>query len=83
MLGKEKLRLDKYLWAIRLFKTRSDAAQACAKGKVKYHGDAAKASKQVHSGDEYEIRKDSRRWRIKVTGWLDSCVQNEEAEILS
>ena len=42
---KEKLRLDKYLWSIRLFKTRTEAADACTRGKVKYNGDAAKASK--------------------------------------
>ena len=79
MAQKEKLRLDKYLWSIRLFKTRSDAAEACAKGKVKYHGDSAKASKQVHSGDEYEVRTEARKWRIKVTGLIDHRVQYAEA----
>jgi len=79
MAQKEKLRLDKYLWSIRLFKTRSDAAEACTKGKVKYHGDSAKASKQVHAGDEYEVKTESRRWRIKVTGLIDHRVQFAEA----
>ena len=44
---KEKLRLDKYLWAIRLFKTRSMAAAACERGKVKFDGAQAKPSKNV------------------------------------
>ncbi|MBX2920574.1 MAG: RNA-binding S4 domain-containing protein [Chitinophagaceae bacterium] len=76
---KEKLRLDKYLWAIRLFKTRSMAAEACDKGKVKYNGDPAKASKNVHVGDEYEIKTEARRWRIKVGGLLYNRVQYSEA----
>lgn len=74
-----KLRLDKYLWSIRLFKTRSIAADACDKGKVKYNGDQAKASKNVHVDDEYEIKTENKRWRIKVTGLLHSRVQYSEA----
>ena len=76
---KEKLRLDKYLWSIRLFKTRSEAAEACTKGKVKYNGDSAKASKTVSVGDEYEIKTEHRRWRIKVTGLLDHRLQYAQA----
>lgn len=76
---KEKLRLDKYLWSIRLFKTRSIAADACEKGKVKYNGDQAKPSKNVHIDDEYEIKTENKRWRIKVTGLLHSRVQYSEA----
>jgi ribosome-associated heat shock protein Hsp15 len=79
MEAKEKLRLDKYLWAIRLFKTRSQAADACDKGKVKYKGDAAKASKHVNIDDEYEVKTEAKRWRIKVTGLLDKRVQYSDA----
>jgi ribosome-associated heat shock protein Hsp15 len=70
----EKLRLDKYLWAIRLFKTRSLAAAACDKGKVKFDGSQAKASKNVNIGDEYEVKTETKRWRIKVTGLLEKRV---------
>ena len=58
---KEKLRIDKYLWAIRLFKTRSQAGDACSKGKVKMNGNAIKASRIVAIGDEYEVKTESRR----------------------
>lgn len=76
---KEKLRIDKYLWAIRIFKTRSLASEACEKGKVKLKGDTVKASKTVTIGDEYEIKTEARKWLIKVTGLLPNRVQYSEA----
>jgi len=79
MTAKEKLRLDKYLWAIRLFKTRTAAAAACDTGKVKYEGVQAKAAKNVNIGDEYEIKTEAKRWRIKVTGLLHNRVTYSEA----
>ncbi|MBS1668094.1 MAG: RNA-binding S4 domain-containing protein [Bacteroidetes bacterium] len=75
----EKIRLDKYLWSIRLFKTRSLAADACEKGKVKYNGNNTKASKQVNIDEEYEVKTEAKKWRIKVTGLLDHRVQYAEA----
>ena len=75
----EKVRLDKYLWAIRLFKTRSVAADACDQGKVKFMGHAAKAAKSVNVGDEYEVKTESRKWVIKVTVVIDKRVQYTEA----
>ena len=79
MVEKEKLRIDKYLWAIRLFKTRGDAAIACDKGKVKHNDVQAKASKQVHIGEEYEVKTEAKRWRVKVTGLLFKRVAYSEA----
>jgi ribosome-associated heat shock protein Hsp15 len=78
-MEKEKLRLDKYLWAIRLFKTRSLAADACEKGKVKINGQSAKPSRNVHLDDEYEIKTEARKWVIRVTGLLYNRVQYSEA----
>lgn len=78
-MEKEKLRIDKYLWAIRLFKTRSQAADACDKSKVKLKGDNVKPSKTVAIGDEYEVKSEAKRWIIKVTGLLDHRVQYTEA----
>jgi ribosome-associated heat shock protein Hsp15 len=76
---KEKLRIDKYLWAIRLFKTRTLASEACDKGKVKCAGINVKASKTVSIGDEYEVKTEARKWVIKVTGLLQNRVQYSEA----
>ena len=76
---KEKLRLDKYLWAIRLFKTRSLATEACDSGKVKFDGSQTKPSRNVHIGDEYEVKTEAKRWRIKVTGLLEKRVAHTEA----
>ena len=79
MAEKEKLRLDKYLWSIRLFKTRTLAAAACDTGKVKQNGTAVKASKNVAIGEEYEVKTEAKRWRIKVTGLLHNRVAYAES----
>ena len=78
-MEKDKLRVDKYLWAIRLFKTRSQAADACDKGKVKCKGDNIKASRTVNIGDEYEVKTEAKRWVITVIALLDHRVQYSEA----
>jgi len=75
----DKLRLDKYLWAIRLFKTRTLAAVACDTGKVKYNGLQAKAGRHVHVDDEYEVKTETKRWRIRVAGLLHHRVTYSEA----
>jgi ribosome-associated heat shock protein Hsp15 len=79
MAVKEKLRLDKYLWAIRLFKTRSMATAACESGKVKFDSTQVKPSKSVSIGDEYEVKTEAKRWRIKVAGLLEKRVAHSEA----
>lgn len=78
-MEQEKLRLDKYLWAIRIFKTRTLAAKACADNKVLYNGQPAKASKNVSIGDVYEIKAKERKWHIEVTGLLHQRRQYSEA----
>lgn len=72
-------RLDKYLWSIRLFKTRTLAAAACDSGKVKFDGHQAKAAKKVQVGDEYEVKTEAKRWRIKVTDLIEKRVAFSEA----
>lgn len=75
----EKLRIDKYLWAIRLFKTRSEATTACEKGKVTNNEHQVKPSKQVYAGEEYLVRTKVKRWRIKVTELLYKRVAFSES----
>ena len=79
MNEKEKLRIDKYLWAIRIFKTRSLAADACNNGKVKYKAANVKASKAVNVGEQYEVRTEAKKWLIEVSGLLHNRVQFSEA----
>jgi ribosome-associated heat shock protein Hsp15 len=73
------VRIDKYLWAIRLFKTRTLASVAIDHGKVKFGGTGIKASKNVNIGDEYEVKTEAKKWVIKVTGIIDKRVQYSEA----
>lgn len=79
MSEKEKLRIDKYLWAIRLFKTRTAAAAACDAGKVKLAGAPLKASRNVTIGDEYEVKTETRKWVVRVTGLLHNRQAYSEA----
>jgi ribosome-associated heat shock protein Hsp15 len=75
----EKLRIDKYLWAIRVFKTRRLAADACDSGRVKLNGNTVKAAKQVHVGEVYEVRTPDRKWVVEVTGLLNNRRAYSEA----
>lgn len=78
-MASEKTRIDKYLWAIRIFKSRSLATEACEKGRIKCNGNAVKASRAVVVGDEYEIKTEARKWLIKVIGIIENRVQYSEA----
>lgn len=75
----EKVRIDKYLWAIRVFKTRSLATAAIDEGKVKLKGENIKPARPVALGDRYDIKTPARRWTIEVTGLLENRVGYEEA----
>jgi len=61
-----EVRIDKYLWAIRAFKTRGEAAEACKGGKVKIGQVNAKPSKAVQAGDVHHVRKGSVTFVYKV-----------------
>ena len=52
-------RIDKYLWTVRLFKTRSLAAEQCKKGKVSVNGEIAKPSRELKIGDQIAIKKNT------------------------
>ncbi len=60
------MRIDKYLWCIRYFKTRNIATEACKKGHVKINGDHVKPSKLVFNGEEVTVRKNQINYKFKV-----------------
>ena len=66
MAEKNTTRIDKWLWAVRIYKTRSIAAEACAGGKVKIDGNTIKASRLVRIGDIIQVRKRVIKYEYKV-----------------
>lgn len=62
----EEARIDKWLWAMRVFKTRSIATEACKKGRVMMNGNPVKPSKMIKVGDEIDVRKPPVTFRFKV-----------------
>lgn len=62
------LRIDKWLWAARFFKTRSLAAAAIESGKVQLNGDTTKSSREVKPGDVLNIRSGEQCWSVIVQG---------------
>ena len=65
------VRIDKYLWCIRAFKTRSDATDACKGGQVRVNGDDIKPSKDVKVGDVITVRKGAVSYTYKVLELID------------
>lgn len=66
------VRLDKWLWAARCFKTRSLATTACNAGHVKLNGDSAKPSKALRVGDRLEVRTPGGLRVLEVTGLAET-----------
>ncbi|SFO29695.1 ribosome-associated heat shock protein Hsp15 [Paenimyroides ummariense] len=60
------MRVDKYLWCIRVFKTRSIATEAVKKGHVSVNNQLAKASRDVFAGDKIQVRKDQINYQYSV-----------------
>lgn len=79
--GLEKLRIDKYLWSIRLFKTRSLATDACRAGRVKLDGQNIKPSYLVKVGETFTIQKGIERKVIKVLDLLERRVDAKTAAL--
>ena len=79
MIEQEKLRIDKYLWAIRLFKTRSLATDACRAGRVKLNGQNLKPSALVKIGEIYQVSKGIEKKIIEVVELLYSRVESKIA----
>lgn len=63
---KEEVRIDKWLWAVRLFKTRTLAAEACKKGKITIDTVSVKPSRTIHVNDVIQIKKPPITYAFKV-----------------
>lgn len=67
-------RIDKWLWAVRIFKTRTIAAEACKKGRISINGVSAKPSKSVKDGDTVQVRKAPVTYTFKVLQAIENRV---------
>ncbi len=67
----EHVRLDKWLWAARFFKTRSLASKACEMGRVEANGQHAKAARDIRVGDMLAIKNDGGIFQVEVLGLSD------------
>lgn len=78
----DPVRVDKWLWAARLLKTRSLAAEAVKGGRVHVNGSAAKPSKEVREGDELELSIGQTRWSVVVRATAQRRGPASEAALL-
>jgi ribosome-associated heat shock protein Hsp15 len=89
------VRIDKFLWAVRLFKTRSIAAEACKKGRVQINGTTVKSSRTVKTGDTIDVKTPpiTRTYKVLavaekrmgaklVPGFLKDITPEDQIEIL-
>jgi ribosome-associated heat shock protein Hsp15 len=60
------MRIDKYLWCVRYYKTRNIATQACKKGQVKLNGAVAKPAREVYPTDKIALRKNQITYQLTV-----------------
>jgi ribosome-associated heat shock protein Hsp15 len=60
------VRMDKWLWAARFFKTRSLAARSCELGRIKSNGQLAKAAREVRIGDQLQVSNDGGEFQVEV-----------------
>lgn len=94
-MAKEEVRIDKFMWATRIFKTRTIATEACKKGRVMVGGVTIKPSRTVKVGDVIQVRKPPVTYSFKilalaenrmgaklVPGYLDNITPPEQYELL-
>jgi len=60
------MRIDKFLWCVRYFKTRNIATTACKKGHVKVNGDSVKASREIYTTDKIVVRKNQINYQFTI-----------------
>lgn len=94
-MAEESVRIDKFMWAVRLFKTRSLAAEACKKGRVTVDDQPVKSSRQIRRGDEFSIKvppavktykaldlSEKRMGAKLVPDYLEEITPKEELDLL-
>jgi ribosome-associated heat shock protein Hsp15 len=62
----DRVRMDKWLWAARFFKTRALATRACELGRIECNGQPVKASRGVHAGDRLQVKNETGTFRLEV-----------------
>jgi ribosome-associated heat shock protein Hsp15 len=67
----DHVRLDKWLWAARFFKTRTLSARACEMGRIEANGQHAKAARDVRVGDQLQIKNEGGLFQVEVLGLSD------------
>ena len=77
-----EVRVDKWLWAVRIFKTRTLAAEACKKGRVSVGGTAIKASRMLQRGDVVSVRKPPIEYSFLVKELLENVTPRSQYELL-
>ena len=75
----EGVRIDKWLWAVRIFKTRTLASDACKNGKIEVNDQSVKSSKTVSIGDIITVKKPPYKFVYKVTGLINKRVSAKTA----
>ena len=94
-MAKDEVRIDKFMWATRIFKTRTIATEACKKGRVMLDGVAVKPSRMIKVGDVIQVRKppvtysfrvlalsENRMGAKLVPGYLENITPPEQYELL-
>ena len=77
-----KVRIDKWLWASRFFKTRKDAVEAVNGGKVHLNGARIKPSRNVQINDQLDITRNNEKYKVTVLGLNDKRRPAKEAQLL-
>jgi len=81
-MNEDSIRVDKWLWAARFFKTRAQASAAVAGGKVQLNGSRAKPAKPVRIGDELRVRIGPYDWHVTVRALTERRGSAKDAQLL-